>query len=96
MSNKYFMTGHSALRMSTSRHRDVMRSLCFGEKGKVVSVVKVTGACEVAQPLKIAAKPDGLSSVPRTHVVEAENQPQQVVLHPPRAHSGNERTHTHI
>lgn len=48
----------------------------------------------MAQLLKVlAAKPDDLSLIPGTHMVEGKNQRPQVVLWPPQVHCG---THTSI
>jgi hypothetical protein len=47
----------------------------------------------MAQLLKVlAAKPDDLSSIPGTHVVEGKSRRPQVVLWPPQVHYG---IHTH-
>ena len=37
-------------------------------------------ACEMARWVKALAKPGNLSLIPRTHVMEREDQPPQVVL----------------
>jgi hypothetical protein len=46
-------------------------------------------------PWVMALKPDNLDSVPRTHLVEEENQPSFVVFRQMHTHTTHAHIHTH-
>lgn len=71
-------SGSSLVLQTVKSQHELQESLSSGNKEKQRTVISARG---IAQQIKgLAAKPDSPSSIPRTHIVDGENQIQKTAF----------------